>query len=87
MAESVAPRTNLRVERWFRGKYRIDSFIASGSMSNVYAATHRNGNRVAEDPARTSPATRPSRRRFRHAGYFGNAVLHSGIVRAIDDDA
>jgi serine/threonine-protein kinase len=70
-----------------RGKYRIDSFIASGSMSNVYAATHRNGSRVAlkilhKDLARDTSLAE----RFRREGYFGNAVAHEGIVRAIDDD-
>lgn len=70
-----------------RGKYRIDSFIASGSMSNVYAATHRNGSRVAlkimhKDLARDTSVAE----RFRREGYFGNSVVHEGIVRAIDDD-
>lgn len=70
-----------------RGKYRIDSFIASGSMSNVYAATHRNGSRVAlkilhKDLARDTSFAE----RFRREGYFGNSIVHPGIVRAIDDD-
>lgn len=70
-----------------RGKYRIDAFIASGSMSNVYAATHRNGSRVAlkimhKDLARDTQVAE----RFRREGYFGNSVVHEGIVRAIDDD-
>lgn len=87
MVESAAPRTNLRVGAMVRGKYRIDAFIASGSMSNVYAATHRNGSRVAlkilhRDLARDTSFAE----RFRREGYFGNAVVHSGIVRAIDDD-
>lgn len=70
-----------------RGKYRIDAFIASGSVSNVYAATHRNGSRVAlkilhRDLARDTSFAE----RFRREGYLGNAVVHPGIVRAIDDD-
>ena len=70
-----------------RDKYRIDAFIASGTMANVYAATHRNGSRVAlkilhKDLARDQKFGE----RFRREGYFGNAVVHPGIVRAIDDD-
>ncbi len=70
-----------------RGKYRIDAFIAAGSMSTVYAATHRNGSRVAlkillKELARDTSFAE----RFRREGYFGNSIIHPGIVRAIDDD-
>lgn len=70
-----------------RDKYRIDAFIATGSMASVYAATHRNGSRVAlkilhKDLARDSGMAE----RFRREGYFANAIGHPGVVRAIDDD-
>ena len=76
-----------RVGSTVRGKYRVDSFLATGTMANVYAATHRNGARVAlkilhkqlsEDAALCE--------RFKREGYFANSIGHPGIVRAIDDD-
>jgi serine/threonine-protein kinase len=70
-----------------RDKYRIDAFIATGSMANVYAATHRNGNRVALKILHRDLADDPSMvERFRREGYFANAIGHPGVVRAIDDD-
>jgi serine/threonine protein kinase len=76
-----------RVGSVVRGKYRVEAFLATGTMGNVYAATHRNGARVAlkilhkqlaEDPALCE--------RFKREGYFANSIGHPGIVRAIDDD-
>ncbi|GEM_PF-590392 len=70
-----------------RDKYRIDAFIATGSMANVYAATHRNGSRVALKILHRELADDPSMvERFRREGYFANAIDHPGVVRAIDDD-
>lgn len=70
-----------------RDKYRIDAFIATGSMANVYAATHRNGSRVALKILHRELARDPSMtERFRREGYFANAIGHPGVVRAIDDD-
>lgn len=70
-----------------RDKYRIDAFIATGSMANVYAATHRNGTRVALKILHRELARDPSMiERFRREGYFANAIGHPGVVRAIDDD-
>ncbi|AKV01941.1 Serine/threonine protein kinase PknB [Labilithrix luteola] len=70
-----------------RGKYRVDAFIATGAMASVYAATHRNGARVAlkiihpqliRDTALAE--------RFKREGYFANSIEHPGVARAIDDD-
>ena len=70
-----------------RDKYRIDAFIATGSMANVYAATHRNGSRVALKVLHRELARDPAMaERFRREGYFANAIGHPGVVRAIDDD-
>jgi serine/threonine-protein kinase len=70
-----------------RDKYRIDAFIATGSMANVYAATHRNGSRVALKILHRDLANDPAMvERFRREGYFANAIGHPGVVRAIDDD-
>ncbi|MBX3222209.1 MAG: serine/threonine protein kinase [Labilithrix sp.] len=70
-----------------RDKYRIDAFIATGSMANVYAATHRNGSRVALKILHRELSRDPSMaERFRREGYFANSIGHAGVVRAIDDD-
>lgn len=87
MAEGPGQRAHRRVGTMIRDKYRIDAFIATGSMANVYAATHRNGSRVALKVLHRELARDPSMaERFRREGYFANAIGHPGVVRAIDDD-
>ena len=87
MAEGPGQRAHRRVGTMIRDKYRIDAFIATGSMANVYAATHRNGSRVALKVLHRELGRDPSMaERFRREGYFANAIGHPGVVRAIDDD-
>ena len=53
----------------------------------MYAATHRNGARVALKILHAQLAEDPSLcERFKREGYFANSIGHPGIVRAIDDD-
>ena len=86
-SRGVTGASHKRVGSTVRGKYRVEAFLATGTMGNVYAATHRNGSKVAlkilhrqlaEDPALCE--------RFKREGYFANSIGHPGIVRAIDDD-
>ena len=57
-------------------------------MATVYAATHRNGMRVAIKLLRSSLARDPEvRARFLREGYVSNAVGHPGAVKVLDDDA
>src|SRR5262249_40630269 len=87
LAEAPSDKAHRRVGTMVRDKYRIDAFIATGSMANVYAATHRNGSRVGLKPAHGGLARAPAMaERFRREGYFANAIGHPGVVRAIDDD-
>lgn len=87
MAEGPEQRAHRRVGTIVRDKYRIDAFIATGSVANVYAATHRNGSRVALKILHKELARDPTMsERFRRQGYFANAIGHTGVVRAIDDD-
>ncbi|MBX3201713.1 MAG: serine/threonine protein kinase, partial [Labilithrix sp.] len=87
MAEGPGQRAHRRIGTMVRDKYRIDAFIATGSMANVYAATHRNGSRVALKILHRELARDPAMaERFRREGYFANAIGHPGVVRAIDDD-
>ena len=84
---SDPPNRHKRVGSTVRGKYRIDAFIATGTMANVYAATHRNGARVALKILHKTLAEDASLcERFKREGYFANSIGHPGIVRAIDDD-
>ena len=76
-----------RVGTTVRGKYRVDAFLATGTMANVYAATHRNGALVALKILHKQLSQDSSLcERFKREGYFANSIGHPGIVRAIDDD-
>jgi serine/threonine protein kinase len=86
-AASEHPNRHKRVGTSVRGKYRVDAFLATGTMANVYSATHRNGARVALKILHKQLAEDPSLcERFKREGYFANSIGHPGIVRAIDDD-
>jgi serine/threonine-protein kinase len=79
--------SHARVGSLVRGKYRVDAFLATGTMATVFAATHRNGARVALKVMHAQLALDPSLcERFKREGYFANAIGHPGVVRAIDDD-
>lgn len=87
MADASQARAHGRVGSVVRGKYRVEAFLAAGTMANVYAATHRNGSRVALKILHKDLAADPAlSERFRREGYFANSIGHPGIVRAIDDD-
>jgi len=56
-------------------------------MAHVFAATHRNGNRVAIKVLRHELAEHPEVcARFLREGYLANAVDHPDAVRVLDDD-
>jgi serine/threonine protein kinase len=90
LADASHPKTGAshkRVGSVVRGKYRVEAFLATGTMGNVYAATHRNGARVALKILHPQLAEDPSlSERFKREGYFANSIGHPGIVKAIDDD-
>ena len=69
------------------GRWHLDTRLASGGVSIVFAATHRNGSRAAIkvlDSAFTDDED--MRRRFLREGYAANKVGHPGVVRVLDDD-
>jgi eukaryotic-like serine/threonine-protein kinase len=90
LAEGTHPRTGTphkRVGSVVRGKYRVEAFLATGTMANVYSATHRNGAKVALKILHKQLAEDASlAERFKREGYFANSIGHPGVVRAIDDD-
>ncbi len=77
----------LRVGEVLRGKYTLDGLLGVGGMASVYAATHRNGNRVAIKILHREAALSPTlRSRFLREGYLANRVQHHGALSVIDDD-
>jgi len=87
LADASHNRAHGRVGTVVRGKYKVDAFLATGTMANVYSATHRNGSRVALKILHKELANDSGlRERFKREGYFANSIGHPGVVRAIDDD-
>jgi serine/threonine protein kinase len=86
--EPSSPRhARLRLGTTLNAKYRLDRLLGVGGMASVYAATHRNGSRVAVKMLH-GPLSLDAdiRRRFLREGYVANKVDHPGAVQVIDDD-
>src|ERR1700691_1872039 len=84
--EETERRAQEQVGRTLNQKYRLDALLGVGGMAAVYAATHRNGNRVAikllhPELTRSSDVLA----RFIREGYAANRVSHPGAVRVLDD--
>lgn len=76
-----------RLGRVLRDKWRLDALLGVGGTACVYAATHRNGSRVAIKMLHRHLTALPSfRERFQREGYVANRVDHPGAVRIHDDD-
>jgi serine/threonine-protein kinase len=85
--DGARPRFQGRIGAVIKDKWRIDARLGSGGMATVYAATHRNGNRVAIKMLHPDFSRDPAvRSRFLREGYVANAVGHPGTVRVLDDD-
>jgi serine/threonine protein kinase len=80
-------RARVRIGTVLQDKWKLDAILGIGGMAAVYAATHRNGKRVAvkmlhaefshDDEVRT---------RFLQEGYAANTIQHDGAVSVLDDD-
>ena len=69
------------------GKWTIDALIGMGGMASVYAATHRNGRRVAIKLLNPEFSQNVQiRERFLREGYVANRIGHPGVVTILDDD-
>lgn len=76
-----------RVGAVIKDKWHIDALLGEGGMAAVYAATHRNGSRVAIKMLHVELSRNMNvRARFRREGYVANRVAHPGAVRIHDDD-
>ena len=87
MAEFTVRQALKRVGTVLRKKWTVDKLIGLGGMASVYAATHRNGKRVAikmlhPDLCRNAEACE----RFLAEGYAANKVDHPNAVSVLDDD-
>jgi eukaryotic-like serine/threonine-protein kinase len=67
-------------------KWHLDELLGVGGMAAVYAATHRNGSRVAIKLLPFSLATGPEVcQRLLREGYLANRISHPAVVRVLDD--
>jgi serine/threonine protein kinase len=83
-ARAMAER---RVGQTLNDKWHIDRVIDLGGMAAVFAATHRNGKRVAIKMLHPHIAANEGiRQRFLREGYVANRVEHRGAVQVLDDD-
>ncbi len=84
---SLSDAAQARVGTRIRGKWRVDKLLGVGGMGAVYAATHRNGSRVALKILHPQLSMLGDiRARFAREGYVANSVNHPGVVRVLDDD-
>jgi len=87
MDDDLELRSRDRVGRVISEKYRIDAVLGVGSVAAVFAATHRNGHRVALKMLHREHSSREDvKARFLREGYLANRVEHPGVVRIMDDD-
>jgi len=80
-------RAAARVGTLVKSKWTLDKLIGVGGMAAVYAATHRNGKRVAVKMLHPEISMDANvRQRFTREGYVANSVGHPGAVTVDDDD-
>lgn len=76
-----------RVGETLGGRYRLDRLLGVGGTAAVFAATHRNGSRVAIKMLHRFVAARDElRERFLREGYIANRVRHRGAIPVLDDE-
>jgi hypothetical protein len=82
-----ATRARVRIGTLLQDKWRLESLIGVGGMAAVYAATHRNGKRVAVKMLHPEFShDEEIRTRFLQEGYAANTIQHDGAVSVLDDD-
>jgi serine/threonine-protein kinase len=87
LTDPLVLRSQARVGRVLKEKWRLDVLLGIGGMAAVYAATHRNGSRVAIKILHAELSVSADvRARFLREGYAANSVGHEGVVRVSDDD-
>ncbi|MBX3229104.1 MAG: serine/threonine protein kinase [Labilithrix sp.] len=85
--DELRARAEARVGTVLREKYTVEEIIGVGGMASVYAASHRNGRRVALKLLHPELSLRADlRKRFLREAQAANAVKHPGVVAVLDDD-
>jgi len=85
--DKVLERLQARIGTTVNNKYKLDALLGLGGMAAVYAATHRNGGKVALKVLHVELSRMEDiRARFLREGYVANKVGHPGVVRVTDDD-
>jgi serine/threonine-protein kinase len=79
-------RARARIGQWVNGKWKLAELLGLGGTAAVYAATHRNGARVAIKVMHAEFASDVERcARFQREGYAANLIQHPGVVSIHDD--
>ena len=88
VARIIAERSAYRrIGTTLCGKWTLDAVLGVGGMGYVFAASHRNGKRVAIKILKPEWAAQPEIvRRFLREGYVANKIGHPGAVSILDDD-
>ena len=82
----VAEAARARLGALVDGRWRLDDLLAVGGTSAIYAATHRNGHRVAVKILDADLALDPTAAsHFRREGIVANRVGHPGAVAVVDE--
>ncbi|MGC4088794.1 MAG: serine/threonine-protein kinase [Polyangiaceae bacterium] len=86
VTDDVVQRVQSRVGMTISDKWRLTRVLGIGGMAAVYAAVHRNQNRVAIKMLHPEQSLNETvRTRFLREGYVANTVEHPGAVRVFDD--
>jgi serine/threonine-protein kinase len=82
-----ATRARARLGMVLQQKWKLESVLGVGGMAAVYAATHRNGKRVAVKMLHAELGHDDElKKRFLQEGYAANTIQHEGAVSVLDDD-
>ena len=85
--DPVMTRAAARVGMVLQDKWTLDTVLGVGGMAAVYAATHRNGKRVAVKVLHAEMGRDAEvKQRFLQEGYAANTIQHEGAVSVMDDD-
>jgi len=83
----IIHKARSRIGSILNGKYRLDHLLGVGGTAAVYAATHRNGNRVAIKILHSHLSFDGAvAGRLQQEGYVANLIEHPGALRVMDDD-
>jgi serine/threonine-protein kinase len=85
--DPLITKARARLGMLLQEKWTLESLLGVGGMAAVYAATHRNGKRVAVKMLHSDLGHQEEvQRRFLQEGYAANAIQHDGAVSVLDDD-